>query len=65
MRSLNMPKAGATCRRARSPPPLGLLKKALPDLSSESTSDLIDRDADGRPALEIDLIEFRIVDPHR
>ena len=44
---------------------LGLLKKALPDLSSKSISDLMDRDADGRSALEIDLIEFRIVDPHR
>jgi hypothetical protein len=44
---------------------LGLLKKALPDLSTESPSDEIDRDAEGRSTLENDLIEFRIVDPRR
>jgi hypothetical protein len=44
---------------------LGLLRKALPDLSTEALSDEIDRDDDGNPPAEKDLIEIRIVDPHR
>jgi hypothetical protein len=44
---------------------LGLLKKAIPDLASEALSDDFDRDEDGNPTLEKDLIEIRIVDPHR
>jgi hypothetical protein len=43
---------------------LGLLKKALPDLSTEALSDENDRDNDGKPPQK-DLIEIRIVDPHR
>ncbi|MGE3873237.1 MAG: hypothetical protein AB7F74_09785 [Parvibaculaceae bacterium] len=43
---------------------LGLLKKALPDLSNEASSDESDRD-DGNPAPEVDTIEIRIVDPQR
>jgi hypothetical protein len=44
---------------------LGLLKKALPDLSTEALSDEIDRDDDGNPTPDKDLIENRIVDPRR
>lgn len=43
---------------------LGLLKKALPDLATESASGEKDGDADGRSTPKNDLIEFRIVDPH-
>jgi hypothetical protein len=44
---------------------LGLLKKALPDLSTETLADEIDREAEGARPPEKDLIEFRIVDPDR
>jgi hypothetical protein len=44
---------------------LGLLKKALPDLSTETLSDELDYDDDGKAMPEKDLIEIRIVDPHR
>lgn len=44
---------------------LGLLKKALPDLSTEALSDEIDCEGGGNPTPEKELIEIRIVDPHR
>jgi hypothetical protein len=44
---------------------LGLLKKALPDLSAETLSAEADRDDVGKATPEKDLIEIRIVDPHR
>jgi hypothetical protein len=44
---------------------LGLLKKAVPDLATETLAEEIDREAEAAQPPENDSIEFRIVDPDR